>query len=108
MAMTPEGRVKAKVKDWLKARGVWFYMPVQSGLGVSGIPDFICCWRGRFLAIETKAAGKRANTSAVQDHQIAGIHKAGGMAIVIDDVSQLDELERRYDEIKRAKAGVPA
>lgn len=92
---TPEGKVKAAVKRWLKERGIWYYMPVQNGMGVVGVPDFICCWNGRFLAIETKAPGKRANTTANQDNQIMGIHKAGGSAIVVDDVSQLDVLEEK-------------
>lgn len=96
MATTPEGRVKTKVKAWLKARGIWFCMPIGTGFGNSGVPDFICCWGGKFLAIETKAPGKRNNTTAMQDAQIMGIHKAGGAAVVIDDVSQLDALEALY------------
>ena len=46
----------------------------------------------RFLAIETKAPGKRANTTELQDRQIMAIHKAGGSAVVIDDVRQLDNI----------------
>ncbi len=90
MALTPEGRVKAAVKRWLNEHEVWYYMPVQNGMGVTGIPDFVCCWRGRFIAIETKAPGKRANLSANQERQIHLIHKAGGAAVVIDDVTQLE------------------
>lgn len=92
MASTPEGRVKAQVKTWLKARGVWYFMPVQTGRGVVGVPDFLCCWGGRFLAIETKAPGKRHTVTPLQEHQIALIHQAGGAAIVVDDVAQLDAL----------------
>lgn len=98
MALTPEGRVKAAVRKWLDARGVWYYMPVQNGMGKTGIPDFVCCWDGRFLAIETKAPGKRANVSANQERQIQEIHKAGGAAVVIDDVSQLEQLHLTIDE----------
>ena len=89
MAMTPEGRVKEAVKKELTARGIWFYLPSQNGRGVVGIPDFICCWQGRMLAIETKAPGKRGNTTANQDRHIANIQAAGGIALVIDDVEQL-------------------
>lgn len=94
MARTPEGKVKDAVKAWLKARGIWFFMPAANGFGRIGVPDFICCWRGRFLAIETKAPGKRGNTTINQDVEIAGIHKAGGAAIVVDDVAQLDVLDQ--------------
>ena len=89
MPTTPEGRVKAAVKAELKKRGAWFYMPIQNGLGVVGIPDFICCWHGRFLAIETKAPGKRNNTTPNQDREIEWIQRADGVALVVDDVEQL-------------------
>ena len=95
MAKTPEGAVKAKIKAWLESRGIWFSMPMGTGFGNSGVPDFLCSWGGRFLAIEAKAPGKRRNTTVMQDNQIMGIHKSGGIAVVVDDVSQLDELEAR-------------
>lgn len=91
---TPEGRVKEAVKKWLKAHKLWYYMPVQNGMGVVGIPDFVCCWKGRFVAIETKAPGKRGNLSANQENQIMSIHLAGGAAIVVDDVTQLECLHQ--------------
>lgn len=89
MAKTPEGKVKDAVKALLKRHGIWYCMPMGTGFGASGVPDFICCIEGRFLAVETKAPGRRANTTSMQDEQIAGIHKSGGAAVVIDDVSQL-------------------
>ena len=90
MALTPEGRVKHAVKKRLKELGVWYYMPVQNGMGKTGIPDFICCHNGRFLAIETKAPGKRDALTPNQHREIQAIHAAGGAAIVVDDVAQLE------------------
>lgn len=87
--MTPEGRVKAAVKAELKQREIWYCMPIGTGFGKSGVPDFICCWQGLLLAIETKAPGKRRNLTAMQEHEIAAIHQAGGAALVIDDIEQL-------------------
>jgi Holliday junction resolvase len=92
MGMTPEGKVKNAVKKLLKQHGIYFYMPVQNGMGVVGIPDIIACWDGRFLAIETKAPGKRNNTTANQDVQLALISGAGGIALVVDDVKLVEEL----------------
>ena len=92
---TPEGRVKEQVKRWLKARGCWYYMPMQNGMGRSGIPDFVCCFpwlNGRLVAIETKAPGKRGTTTPNQDREIRQINMAGGVAVVIDAAAQLDEL----------------
>lgn len=98
MATTPEGKVKAAVKKLLRERGIWFYMPVQNGMGVVGIPDFVCCWGGRFLAVETKAPGKRHTLTPNQERRIAEIHAADGMAVVVDDVEQLRALlDREVD-----------
>jgi hypothetical protein len=101
MAITPEGKVKKDVRTWLKARGIWHYMPVQNGMGVVGIPDLICCWNGKFLAIETKAPGKRNNTTPNQDARIKEIQEAKGWALVVDDVKQLDEFEESLRESRR-------
>lgn len=98
MAMTPEGRVKKAIKDWLIKRGIWYFMPAANGMGKVGVPDFICCWRGRFLAIEAKAPGKRDATTPNQRLRIQEIIEAGGTALVIDDVAQLGFLDELMDE----------
>jgi hypothetical protein len=87
--MTPEGKVKADVKKFLKSIGCWYFLPVSNGMGQVGIPDFICCFQGRFVAIETKAPGKLSNTTANQDRVIYEIKLAGGSAIVVDNVEQV-------------------
>jgi hypothetical protein len=91
MATTPEGKVKADVKKVLTARGIWFFMPMQNGFGVVGIPDFICCWRGQFLAIETKAPGRLSTLTANQERKIEEIKTHGGWAIVTDNANQVIE-----------------
>lgn len=55
---TPEGKIKDQVKAFLKERGAYFFMPVPTGYGTPTL-DFIGCYKGRFFAVETKAAGKK-------------------------------------------------
>jgi hypothetical protein len=102
--MTPEGKVKAACKKELKARGIWFYMPVQNGMGVVGIPDIIGCWNGWFIAIETKAKGKKAGVTPNQANRLKEIRAAKGLALVIDDVEELiiilDDAVRQLTEAK--------
>lgn len=100
MAQTPEAKVKAKVKVWLQARGIWYCTPIGSQFGNGGVPDFLCCWNGRFLGIECKAPGKRSNTTDLQRRQIQSINDCGGTAIVVDDVTQL---QGAIDAIHTAK-----
>lgn len=89
--MTPEGKVKKAVKDYLKGIGAWYYMPVSNGMGRVGCPDILACYNGKFIAIETKAPGKRKNVTPNQQREIDEITHANGLALVVDDVEQVKE-----------------
>ena len=92
MAMTPEGKVKKKVKEYLQSIGAWYYMPVSNGMGRVGCPDILVCYKGLFMAFETKAPGKIKNVTANQQREIDGIQRANGLAHVVDDVEQVKSL----------------
>lgn len=97
MATTPEGRVKDAIKKLLNARGIWYFMPSANGFGKVGVPDFICCWEGRFLAIEAKAPGKINNTTPNQKMRIEEINNSMGIAFAADDVKIVEDvLDGRY------------
>jgi hypothetical protein len=84
MAITPEGRVKAKVKALLDKYNIYYFMPTTGGYGRSGIPDIIACLRGRFLAIECKAGSNKP--TALQERELDRIEESGGIAYVINDI----------------------
>ena len=77
MAQTPEGKVKDKIKKILKAHNIYYAMPMGTGFGNSGVPDFLCCFKGKFLAVEAKADMKSKFT-ALQAKQEEEIEKSGG------------------------------
>ena len=82
MAMTPEGKVKKRVKEILEAVGAYYVMYVPVGYGANkGTPDFLVCHRGKFIGIETKAG--KGKTTALQDLNLQKIRDAGGVALVI-------------------------
>lgn len=87
--MTPEGRVKSKVKKALDKLGsdCWRFMPVQGGYGSVAL-DFILSIRGRFVAIETKAPGKKL--TPLQEQTKAAIEAAGGIVLVVWDETSLE------------------
>lgn len=91
MAMTPEGKVKKKCKEYLKEIGAWYYMPVSNGMGRVGCPDILVCHKGLFMAFETKAPGKIKNVTPNQEREINDIKSAYGLALVVDDVEQVKE-----------------
>ena len=97
MADTPEAKVKKKIKAILSEHDVYYAMPVGSGFGNSGVPDFLCCVNGRFVAIEAKA-GKGA-TTALQDKHLREIEKSNGISLVISE----DGIGSLYGFIKLIK-----
>ncbi len=87
--MTPEGRVKNEVKKQLKALGAYQFWPVQTGMGALTV-DCLACLSGSFVAIETKAPGKKPTPR--QAVTLTDITKAGGTALVIDSVDMAKRL----------------
>jgi penicillin-binding protein-related factor A (putative recombinase) len=101
MADTPEKKVKKKVTDILKSVGAYYFYPVTGGFGMSGVPDIICCYKGRFIAIECKAG--KGKTTALQEQNITRIKENHGIAIVVNE----DSLREVYDALASAEANAP-
>lgn len=91
-----EAWVKEQIKNMLKARDIWYFMPQGTNYGVTGIPDFVCCCRGKFVGIEAKVA--RNNPTALQDMQMARINKAGGVTMVVNELN-LDKAAEWLDTL---------
>jgi len=93
--MQNEADVKKEVKKVLNKLGAWWFMPVPTGYGVKGVPDFIVCLDGKFAGIETKYGKNKP--SKWQQLQIEKIKAANGEALVINEnnVSELEELLTR-------------
>lgn len=83
--MTPEAKVKKRVREILKEMGAYYAMPMGTGYGNAGTPDFLVCIEGRFVGIECKANGNKP--TALQLHNMMQIRKAGGFAFVIDETN---------------------
>jgi hypothetical protein len=83
MAKTSEAKVKDKIKAILKEHGVYYAMPIGTGYGNAGVPDFLCCVDGRFFAIEAKANGGK--TTALQDKNLRDIETAGGVTCILNE-----------------------
>jgi hypothetical protein len=102
MASTPEKKVKDKVKQILKKHGVYFFNPVTGGYGSSGVPDIVCCYKGRFIGIETKAGNGKP--TALQDKNLMDIVNSGGISIIVNE-NGIEYVEKMF-EIGFPNAGI--
>jgi len=96
MASTPEALVKKQIRKILDTTATYYAMPIGTGYGNSGVPDFLCCRNGHFLAIEAKAG--KGKTTALQDAHLERIKKAGGTAVVINE-QNIKELPDILDKL---------
>ena len=111
--MTPEGKVKAKIKkrfseEWPSS---FQFMPVQTGIGQHGIPDHIMCIPvtitpdmvgqeiGLFVGIEAKTA--QGKMSSYQQMQRNRILDAKGIYLTIYGINDIeDKLKLLTDAFK--------
>lgn len=92
---TPEKKVKTAILRILNKYNVWYCMPATGGYGRSGIPDFLCCFKGKFIAIEAKAKGN--NTTPLQERELLAIEAAGGIALLVnEDLLEALELKIKW------------
>lgn len=85
---TPEGKVKKELLKLLDQFGerCFYYMPVQNGMGQTGIPDVMAIINGVAFAFECKATPKQKPTT-LQAFALQKIHKACGVAWMVDNES---------------------
>lgn len=86
--MKNEKDVKAEVKKILRKYGAYYFMPVPVAYSRTGVPDFLCCFHGRFFAIETKFGYNKP--SPRQEIEMNDISAAGGDCLVINERNIMD------------------
>ena len=74
---------KKVVVKQLRNLGAYYFYPVTSGYGRSGVPDIVGCYKGKFFGIECKA-GKNVPTD-LQRINLEDIDKQGGIALVVNE-----------------------
>jgi hypothetical protein len=87
---TPEAKVKAELKQYLRDQGAYFFMPVQTGYGAATL-DFLVCLDGKFYGFETKTVGKKLTPR--QELVSQQIRAAGGTTYKVTLVNGALEFE---------------
>lgn len=84
-----EKAIVKQITEFLKKQpSVWHVKWPAGPRGRAGVPDIICCIRGRFVAFEVKrpTIGK---VSPTQERELKAIEKARGFAYVVTNVVQV-------------------
>ena len=90
--MTPEGKVKQKIKQWYKDNlpNHWRVSPRGGPFGKTGCSDDVICWLGFFVAVEVKS--ETGQLTDLQLKNLRDVQLAGGIAAVVKgyDVDRLE------------------
>ena len=81
--------VENKIKKYLFEKGIYYFKVHGSKFMVKGIPDLVCCFRGKFLGIEVKKPGNKHGQTEEQKIHERNITKAGGTYLLVDDVNEV-------------------
>ena len=90
-----EKNIVESIRRYLKTVKNLFFWKEHGGIyGTGGIPDIICCYKGRFIAFEVKQPGKKP--TILQEQTIREIIRCGGYALRVDNVSQVKEVVEAF------------
>ena len=92
-----ERDVVAAIKRYLASLGsdVFFWKEHGGPYGTSGVPDIICCYKGRFIGLECKLPGGRL--TELQKRAIHRINQAGGIACRVESVEDVKRVIAQAD-----------
>lgn len=99
--MTPHGKLRKEICEYLTSIGAWWYATNSQGYGRKGIPDVICCYRGAFVGIEVKVLPDAPNAWQRRElygdgDKYVGIQQANGVPIVAYSVEDVRHMFRLH------------
>lgn len=96
-----ERDVVAAIKKYLISLGrdIFFWKEHGGPYSTSGIPDIICCYKGRFLGLEAKLPGGKL--TELQKRTLDKINAAGGIARRVQSVDDVKVIIAQADRERR-------
>jgi len=82
-----EKEIVRRIKIALVDRGC-HVVKIHGSPALAGVSDLLCCYRGRFYALEVKRPETRGNVTARQQAFLDGVEAAGGVSAVVVSVME--------------------
>lgn len=87
-----ESQIQNKIIKYLNGIGAYSIKTIVTNR--NGSPDLICCFKGRYVALEVKA--EKGTVSQLQEHNIKLIKKSGGVAAVVRSVEDVKKILENF------------
>ena len=90
------------IKVYLMSLGsdIFFWKEHGGCYGTNGIPDIICCYKGRFLGLEAKLPNGKL--TALQRRALDKINAAGGIGRRVESVDDVKAVIAQVDTESKA------
>ena len=83
-----ENTIVKGILAYLRSLNDCFCWKEHGGMyGTAGLPDIICCYKGRFIAFEVKNA--KGKVTELQKRTMGEINSAGGEAMIVRSVDEV-------------------
>ena len=95
MAKTKESKLEEDVEKLMQEKGIWQLARYQAQSNQNGLPDRLYLYKGYLLGLELKTdEGKPSN---LQIRKIKEINNNGGIALIIRNVEEVENLIKLID-----------
>ncbi|QLH52766.1 MAG: hypothetical protein CH6_0069 [Candidatus Kapaibacterium sp.] len=89
-----EKELQARIIRLLKSNGAYVCKVNLSSR--NGVPDLLCCIRGRFIGIEVKS--KQNKPTPLQEFNLRKITQAGGVGVVVRNLKEVEDLLKQIGD----------
>jgi len=94
--MKSEAQIQAEILNYLRLLAPACWVIKAAVCNERGVPDILCCYRGRFVGLEVKTAkGRISGPQRVQNDRI---RRACGRAVVVRSVADVRVVLEHIDE----------
>jgi hypothetical protein len=98
--MKSEAQIQAEILNYLRLLAPACWVIKAAVCNERGVPDILCCYRGRFVGIEVKTCkGRLGPAQKVQGKRIQMACGSSGVARSVEDVREMiAEIDDALDE----------
>lgn len=102
MTKTKESKLEEEIERLMNKKGIWQLARYQAQSNQNGLPDRLYLYKGYLLGLELKT--DEGKPSDLQLRKIDEINKNGGIALIIRNVKEIEQLIKyidAYDTVSR-------
>ena len=94
--MMSEAKIQARILKYLRSLGRVCWAVKAAVCNERGVPDILCCYRGRFVGLEVKTeTGRISGPQRIQNERI---RRACGRAVVVHGIEDVQAVLEHIDK----------